>query len=321
MRTRGFKSKTTTGKNDISRARLAKTRLRGSGEYTELTNEDMRNIIKGSGVMYGGALSKAKKADLIRGLDHIKKMNGAGFLDNLISRVKNLGQKVSSVVSTATDKVKSWLFFPPNKLPNAAAKVFEKYAKEPIKFIQVRREPLQSMVKKFLNFVSFGALENKLKELNYDDVMHLSMLVEFQNGKQVTIEKNERIAIVEGRLERSGKLQAKDVDPSLIKNITLETLLGKAQQAMGDFKFFQYNAKENNCQDFLLGILNANGLNDSNLQQFIKQDASEIFKALPGFFDKFAQGVTDLAGKASEVLGKGKRKIKKKTTKKRSIKK
>lgn len=315
MRTRGYKSKNTDSKNSISGTRLPKKRLSKYGEYTELTNEDMRNIIKGSGLQYGGAISKAKKAELIKGLDHIKRTKGAGFLDNLISRVKNLGSKVTSAISNVSDKVKSWLFFPPNKLPNAAAKVFEKYAKEPIKYIQIRREPLQSMVKKFLNFVSFGALEKKLKDLNYDDVMHLSMLVEFENGKQITIEKNERIAIVEGRLERSGKLQAKDVDSSLIKNITLETLLGKAQQSMGDHRFFQYNAKENNCQDFILGILDANGLNNSNLQEFIKQDATEIFKSLPGFFDKFAQGVTDLAGKASEVLGNGRKKKRTKRTK------
>ena len=79
-----------------------------------------------------------------------------------------------------------------------------------------------------------------------------------------------------------------------------------------------YEYAQNNANIIDQAILNSNGLNDSNLQQFIKQDASEIFKALPGFFDKFAQGVTDLAGKASEVLGKGKRK-KRKVTKKRKF--
>jgi hypothetical protein len=279
-------------------------------QVNKLTNLQLKKIISDSGLQYGSGISKAKKADLLKHIDYIKKQKGAGFLDNLISRVKNLGSKVTNMVSNVSDKIKSWLFFPPDKLPIKAAKVFEKYAKSEIQDIEIRREPLQSMVKSFLNFISFGQLDKKLKELNYDDVMHLSMAVIFRNGSRVSIEKNERINIVEGYTGNPGKQQMKNVDRSLLENnrITLETLLGKAQQNMGDFKFFQYNAKSNNCQDFLLGILDANNLNNANLREFIKQDATEIFKALPDFMDKFAQGVTDLAGKVSELTGQGKRK-------------
>jgi hypothetical protein len=289
----------------------------------KLTNAQLKKIISKSGVQYGSGISKAKKADLLKHVEKIKQQKGAGFLDNLISRVKNLGSKVTNMVSNVSDKVKSWLFFPPDKLPNKAAKVFEKYAKSEIQDIEIRREPLQSMVKSFLNFISFGQLDKKLKELNYDDVMHLSMAVIFRNGSRVSIEKNERINIVEGYTGNPGKQQMKNVDRSLLESnrITLETLLGKAQQSMGDFKFFQYNAKSNNCQDFLLGILDANNLNNANLREFIKQDATEIFKALPDFMDKFAQGVTDLAGKVSELTGQGKRKRRKTTKKKTKSKK
>ena len=265
-------------------------------EVNNLTNVQLKKIISKSGIQYGSGISTAKKADLLKHIDYIKQQKGAGFLSDLVDKVKNIGSKI-----------KQWLFFPPNKLPNKSAKIFEKYAKSEIQDIEIRREPLQSMVKSFLNFISFGQLEKKLKELNYDDVMHLSMAVIFRNGSRVSIEKNERINIVEGYTGNKDKQQMVNVDRSLLEKnrITLETLLGKTQQSMGDHRFFQYNAKDNNCQDFLLGILDANGLNNSNLTKFIKQDASEIFKSLPSFMDKFAQGITDLAGKVSELTGQG----------------
>jgi hypothetical protein len=314
MRTRGYKSKNTDSKNSISRVRLPKKRLSKYGEYTELTNEDMRNIIKGSGVMYGGAISKAKKADLIKGLDHIKRTRGSGFLDNLISRVKNVGSKIGSAISNVSDKVKSFLFFSPNKLPPSAKSVFDKYAQKKIKYIQIRRIPLQSAIRKFLDFVSFGALSRKLKELNYDEIFHLSMYITFEDGSDITVEKNQRIAITEGYpYSNKEGMQAKDVDPSLLKDLTLDKLLGEAQKKMGDFDFFQYSAENRNCQDFVNGILNANGLNNANLREFIKQDAKQIFESMPEFMKQFSQGITDLAGKAQQVIEGGKKTRKKRT--------
>lgn len=243
------------------------------------------------------------------------------YLLNLVNRDKKImtGSGIMDSIKDAISGLKSWLFFPPNKLPPKSAKVFEKYAKKKIRFIEIRRAPLQSYVKKFLNLISFGALEKKLKELNYDDIFHLSIFLIFEDGSKITVEKNERINIAEGYTGPAQEMESTNAHPRKI--ITLEELLGKAQQSMGDHAFFQYNARDNNCQNFVLRILKANDLLTPSLEEFIKQNAVEIFKSLPSFMDKFAQGITDLAGKVSQITQGGKKKKGNKKKKTRKIRK
>jgi hypothetical protein len=63
-----------------------------------------------------------------------------------------------------------------------------------------------------------------------------------------------------------------------------------------------YSAIRKNCQDFVMLVLNSNKLNTFELEKFVKQDASQL---VPGFVEKFAKKVTNLAG-ILEVLVKGK---------------
>ena len=42
--------------------------------------------------------------------------------------------------------------------------------------------------------------------------------------------------------------------------------------------FFPYHPNTNNCQDFISAILQANGIKEHNVYNFVKQDTSMIFK-------------------------------------------
>lgn len=230
---------------------------------------------------------------------------GKGFL-------KDVFKGISEGISKGVSKIKEALFFPPDKLPPSSEKVYKRHAKKKIKFIQVRRVPLQSMIRKFLNLVSFGALERKLKSLNYDEIFHLSLYITFEDGKDITVEKNQRINITEDYpYKAKSGLQGKDVDPNLLgtseTKMTLEELLAKALEKMGKLNFFQYSAENRNCQDFVSGILDANGLNNADLRKFIKQDATSIFESLPEFMKDFSQAITDTAGKAQQIIEGGRR--------------
>jgi len=237
-------------------------------------------------------------------LDIDRPKMGKGFLKDVFKGISLLSEGISKGVS----KIKEILFFPPDKLPPSSEKVYKRHAKKKIKFIQVRRVPLQSIIRKFLNLVSFGALERKLKSLNYDEIFHLSLYITFEDGKDITVEKNQRINITED-YPYKGKsgLQGKDVDPNLL-GMTLEELLAKALEKMGKLNFFQYSAQNRNCQDFTNGILDANGLNNADLRKFIKQDATSIFESLPEFMKDFSQAITDTAGKAQQIIEGGRAK-------------
>jgi hypothetical protein len=66
-------------------------------------------------------------------------------------------------------------------------------------------------------------------------------------------------------------------------------------------KFFTYSAKDNNCQDFLVNILKANNIGNTDDFNFIKQDTKQLFKDLP-FLRKFSNSITDFAGRLDVIV-------------------
>ena len=69
-------------------------------------------------------------------------------------------------------------------------------------------------------------------------------------------------------------------------------------------KFFPYHPSTNNCQDFISGVLQANGIRDQNVYSFVKQDTSVIFKN-KGWLSSTAKQITDLGGYADVILQGG----------------
>jgi hypothetical protein len=73
---------------------------------------------------------------------------------------------------------------------------------------------------------------------------------------------------------------------------------------MGD-RFWEYDAFQSNCQDFLLNILDANELMTPALRDFIKQDIKEIVDAMPTYVTHVSKVITDKVRQARTLLGKG----------------
>ena len=59
-------------------------------------------------------------------------------------------------------------------------------------------------------------------------------------------------------------------------NLTVNQLLENIEKRMGRQKFFSYSAYDNNCQHFILNVLQANGINEGT--DFIKQNTEGIFE-------------------------------------------
>lgn len=75
---------------------------------------------------------------------------------------------------------------------------------------------------------------------------------------------------------------------------------------MGDKKFSTYNAKRNNCQDFVLSVLKANSMNNKTREKFIKQNAKDILLTLPIFTQKIIKFTTDIGAVFNRLVeGKG----------------
>ena len=88
-----------------------------------------------------------------------------------------------------------------------------------------------------------------------------------------------------------------------VPHSTLNDYIQNTKKYMGS-KFFPYHPSTNNCQDFISGVLQANGIRDQKVYEFVKQDTSMIFKN-KGWLSGLAKQVTDLGGYADVVMQGG----------------
>ena len=225
----------------------------------------------------------------------LKNLNGLRKQD-IINELQGKG------IKDIIESVKSFLFFPSSKMPEKSQKIFEKYKSNKIKKIEIYREPIQKTIQSFFNLLSLGKY-NEAKKEKYDDLFHLYMLVTLDDGIKLLIEKNENVYI---RDEYTKNPDSEKIDIDLDnKDLDLDNLLYNTEKAITKFKFYQYNAKNNNCQDFMINILKANELDKKEYTDFIKQDLNYLFSKLPSWADKFTSLLTDLRAKISEIFGLG----------------
>jgi hypothetical protein len=88
-----------------------------------------------------------------------------------------------------------------------------------------------------------------------------------------------------------------------VPRISLNNYIQNTKKYLGP-KMFPYHPSTNNCQDWIKGVLEANGIRDQNVYAFVKQDTSEIFKN-KGWLSGMAKQVTDLGGYADVILQGG----------------
>jgi hypothetical protein len=139
-----------------------------------------------------------------------KKQNGFGFLPSFgsistglrniaqgaVKAVSNTAQRVRNVgqtIAQGAQNIKEQIFFPEKKLPSVVQPTFEKYKNYKILSAQIRREPILAFVDKFINLISFGKFNQAKKDLGYDKMFHLSLILQLENGPKLLVEKNERI--------------------------------------------------------------------------------------------------------------------------------
>jgi len=176
------------------------------------------------------------------------------------------------------------------KLSPKVRKLLEQVGDEKVTSVKLFRKPI--------SLSAFAKFVGVLKNTGYDSLLHLGMII---NGKYL-LDKQDVI-----HFERSSLPTGKDVesmDVKVDKEITINELLEKTRKRMGDSDFTNYSSKNNNCQDFILNILAANGLSSSDTTTFIKQNLEKVFNNLPSYAEKIADAVTE-AGRVLERLQEG----------------
>ena len=208
-------------------------------------------------------------------------------------------QKGDGFFGDLIDKVKSY-FFPAKKLAPKYQTIYDKFKDKTITSARLRRAPVYSAVEKTLNLISQGTYEQAKKQAGYDKMFHLGIVLNIE-GTQLLLEKNDRIEMT---TSFSDNADTEYLDLGSVGK-TLGEVFDKTLKAMGEFKMFSYNSLENNCQDFILAVLKANGINSPAAQAFVKQDADLLVKKMPKYVSKISQFATDSAAKFKEIFGLG----------------
>jgi len=89
------------------------------------------------------------------------------------------------------------------------------------------------------------------------------------------------------------------------KQIKLLDFVNNTIKSMGEKNYFDYDAFNNNCQNYIMSCLSSNGLLNSELKGFIYQDVQEMIQKLPRYVQKIAKFAT----KAGSVVDKGLQKL------------
>ena len=203
---------------------------------------------------------------------------------DLRDKVVDAGQQV---VSKITSK--------PTRVSAKVRTLLKKIGDIPIASAEIVRSPVQSIVQQAINFVSGGEFKKAIADKPYDDIFHLMIILTLEDGKKYSLEKNAIITLqpYKGRRGESSPV-------SVPSGLTLNKAMEKTQEAMGD-AFATYSARDNNCQDFILAFLKANGMGDEKDYAFVKQDVKSLF-GKTSFLRKFTNTVTDIGAKVSTLI-------------------
>jgi hypothetical protein len=164
--------------------------------------------------------------------------------------------------------------------------------------IKVCREVISSSTETMLNLLSLGKWNEAKRKYGYDKFFHLFMTFNV-NGKRLMLEKNQIM-----NLSSYPRACEDSMDVSPGGTFTLNQMMERGRKYMGDDKFFPYSALQNNCQNFIMGILRGNNLSNQQIDTFVHQDISNLVSSLPSYVTPITKALTDVAATIDTGLQK-----------------
>ena len=222
-------------------------------------------------------------------ISEFKKQQGFGYImdDDLVG--KGIIHKIGRFLHLS------------GRMPLSVKRVLKKKGDMNIRKIVAYRHPIQNGIKFVLNLGSLGKIKKKVDELGYDDLYHLRAIMQLEDGSLYTFEKTS-VAVLKPVSSFSND---NSVDVNVSGNLSLSSAWKKAENRMGEEKFYSYNAVDNNCQDWLDNFFRANGMMNPELDKFINQNVVRIMKD-QGLLAKIAEVATDIGAIGESTIDKAK---------------
>jgi len=214
---------------------------------------------------------------------------GKGILDSIkkgVEKVKEFGHSVIHGRKGLNPKVQ---------------KILKEYGDQVIRSMKIDRTPVPSVLTSALSVLSGGHFGKELQNAPYDKLFHLRLDITTDKGV-VSLEKNEVINMDKNPKQVKGSEQ-KPV-PNIPAGLTINQLIEKAQHQLGN-SFLPYSAKDNNCQDFIMGVLKGSHIGNNDDFNFIKQNTDKLF-GNTDWLRKISNTITDIGARADVVRHGGK---------------
>jgi hypothetical protein len=258
--------------------------------------------------------------DLDKSIDRSQKEESIIFLRKEISKVQKLinnyealnaksKKEASGFFKDAFNKVKHVLF---NSGSPQTDKMVKKYGDYFVKRAMIHRKPVDKILKDVINVLTLGQFNNYRRE--YDDVFHLAVIFKLEDKAGHTVylltEKRPNIfwsevSSLDSYESHNDKLEVK---LESFPPIQFNKLIEETKKVMGD-KFNKYQAKDNNCQVWILSLFDAifkivgqGGINSpvfKMIKNYIYQDMTSY---LTKTSSDVANKVTDLGHVFNRIL-------------------
>jgi hypothetical protein len=173
--------------------------------------------------------------------------------------------------------------------------ILNKIGNQTISRMEIRRCPVSFLLTATLTVLSLGRF---LFNNPYDKLFHLSINITTNQGVNCNIEKLE-VPTITINPKREAKTETLNVP--ITHSMTVREFIENSKNRMGVMRFFNYSAKNNNCQDFVLSLLEANRLSNAENVTFVKQNIKQLFHQLD-YLRKFSNTITDLAHRANVLM-------------------
>jgi hypothetical protein len=215
-------------------------------------------------------------------------LSGGGFFTDLFK--------------SGVNKVKT--FFSPrlDSFNNTSTETLKNYGNREVLSLTIYRTPISNMLNYALNAISLGRWNKLRQEYGFDKLFHLALVANV-GDKNVIMEKNEAVNI-----STSYKTN-KDTEVYNVnlggKKITINDIVLKTRERIGDINFFDYDPFKLNCQVFIKELLTTVGLYDSGTEKFLFQDLKGIYDKLQGYVPKVAKAITRTGAIFNKLSGQG----------------
>ena len=223
---------------------------------------------------------------------------GTGLITDALDHISNQGKALITNAQKVIGKVKNTavalLGGVRTHASPAVRSALKRYGSKKIVDAAVVRQPVESGVKKVVDFMTLGKLSENTKRLGYDDIFHLGLLVRLEDNTILKLEKNE-VVVVKVVSDVNNYPDALEIKIPPNKQVPLVVFLNKAEQLFSENDFWLYDPITNNCQVFVKNLLEGNELLTQDLEDFIMQDARALIEDDP-VFKRVGRMLTDLGG-------------------------